>query len=141
MVLGFIFFNFSNKHDQKTTFQGLSLQDAKRVAFNSLIAESIGSVRSVEKRGLEITARTAGAAKNIEVEVDKPLGLTLGQKSGGGVVITVSIKSTKFLTVLTWCSYFVTTNFDSGCGKWWECCKSRTEGWRPGNLHQQLLWG
>uniref|UniRef100_A0A2P2K563 Uncharacterized protein MANES_08G164800 n=1 Tax=Rhizophora mucronata TaxID=61149 RepID=A0A2P2K563_RHIMU len=39
-------------------------------------------------RGLQITARTAGAAKNIEVEVDKPLGLTLGQKSGGGVVIT-----------------------------------------------------
>ena len=42
------------------------------------------------RRGLEITAKTAGAAKNIEVEVDKPLGLTLGQKSGGGVVITVS---------------------------------------------------
>lgn len=42
------------------------------------------------RRGLEINARTAGAAKNIEVEVDKPLGLTLGQKSGGGVVITVS---------------------------------------------------
>lgn len=42
------------------------------------------------RRGLQITARTAGAAKNIEVEVDKPLGLTLGQKQGGGVVITVS---------------------------------------------------
>lgn len=40
------------------------------------------------RRGLEISARTAGAAKNIEVEVDKPLGLTLGQKPGGGVVIT-----------------------------------------------------
>lgn len=48
-------------------------------------------MRSVRKRGLEITARTAGAAKNIEVEVDKPLGLTLGQKQGGGVIITVSI--------------------------------------------------
>lgn len=42
------------------------------------------------RRGLEITARTAGASKSIEAEVDKPLGLTLGQKSGGGVVITVS---------------------------------------------------
>ncbi|KZV23889.1 hypothetical protein F511_23851 [Dorcoceras hygrometricum] len=38
--------------------------------------------------GLEITAKAAGTAKNIEVEVDKPLGLTLGQKTGGGVVIT-----------------------------------------------------
>lgn len=76
---------------QKTSFQGLSLQEAKRVAFNSLVAESIISVKSVSKRGLEITARTAGTAKNIEVEVDKPLGLTLGPKKGGGVVITVSI--------------------------------------------------
>ncbi|KAK4433203.1 hypothetical protein Salat_1082500 [Sesamum alatum] len=73
---------------QKTSFQGLSLQDAKRVAFTSLVAESVSSLKSVGKRGLEITARTAGAAKNIEVEVDKPLGLTLGQKQGGGVVIT-----------------------------------------------------
>lgn len=37
---------------------------------------------------LSIRARTAGASKTIEVEVDKPLGLTLGQKSGGGVTIT-----------------------------------------------------
>lgn len=43
------------------------------------------------RRGLEISARTAGASKTIEVEVDKPLGLTLGQKPGGGVVITVSL--------------------------------------------------
>jgi hypothetical protein len=35
-----------------------------------------------------VNARTA--SKNIEVEVDKPLGLVLGQKPGGGVVITVS---------------------------------------------------
>lgn len=43
-------------------------------------------------RGLDIKARkTAGASKEIEVEVDKPLGLTLGPKpgAGGGVVITV----------------------------------------------------
>lgn len=42
------------------------------------------------RKVLEISARTAGASKSIEVEVDKPLGLTLGQKPGGGVVITVS---------------------------------------------------
>lgn len=42
----------------------------------------------IARRGVEITARAAGAAKNIEVEVDKPLGLTLAQKPGGGVVIT-----------------------------------------------------
>ena len=42
---------------------------------------------------LQIRARTAGASKSIEVEVDKPLGLTLGQKSGGGVIITVSFLS------------------------------------------------
>ncbi|KAL5769907.1 hypothetical protein ACOSP7_014061 [Xanthoceras sorbifolium] len=62
---------------QKTTFQGLSLQEAKRSSSFSYVT-----------RGLEITARTAGASKTIEVDVDKPLGLTLGQKSGGGVVIT-----------------------------------------------------
>lgn len=68
------------------------MQEAKRAVFNSLVLEGIStsSVRSVRKRGLEINART-GTVKNIEVEVDKPLGLTLGQKKGGGVVITVSI--------------------------------------------------
>lgn len=35
-----------------------------------------------------VRARTAGASKTIEVDVDKPLGLALGQKSGGGVLIT-----------------------------------------------------
>ena len=57
--------------------------------FNPLVLEGIGSVTSVKRRGFEVNAR-AGTAKNIEVEVDKPLGLTLGQKQGGGVVITVS---------------------------------------------------
>ncbi|KAL3837980.1 hypothetical protein ACJIZ3_022571 [Penstemon smallii] len=77
-------------HFQKSSFQGLSLQDAKRVVFNSLISESSVVTTSVgRKRGLEITARSSSAAaKNIEVEVDKPLGLTLGQKQGGGVLIT-----------------------------------------------------
>ncbi|KNA05402.1 hypothetical protein SOVF_190720 [Spinacia oleracea] len=72
---------------QKTNFHGLPLQDAKRVLFNPLVAERKNTSTTV-KRGLEISARTSGASKSIEVEVDKPLGLTLGQKSGGGVVIT-----------------------------------------------------
>ncbi|GJP29707.1 hypothetical protein CLOM_g19333 [Closterium sp. NIES-68] len=37
--------------------------------------------------GLMVTARTS-AVKQYEVEVDKPLGLTLGDKPGGGVQIT-----------------------------------------------------
>lgn len=36
-----------------------------------------------------MTAKTAGAAKQYETEVDKPLGLALGQSPGGRVVITV----------------------------------------------------
>nr|GMD20471.1 electron transporter, putative [Ipomoea batatas] len=73
---------------QKTSFQGVSLQDSRRGISNLLLAERGAISLSVTKgrRDLVITARTA--AKNIEVEVDKPLGLTLGQKSGGGVIIT-----------------------------------------------------
>lgn len=41
-----------------------------------------------ERRGLEVTSKTSGASKTVEAEVDKPLGLTLGQKPGVGVVIT-----------------------------------------------------
>uniref|UniRef100_A0A0D9X4P9 Rubredoxin-like domain-containing protein n=1 Tax=Leersia perrieri TaxID=77586 RepID=A0A0D9X4P9_9ORYZ len=63
----------------KTAFNGLSLVDRRWVA-------SVGGGR--RRRVMQVNARTAGAAKNIEVEVDKPLGLTLGQKTGGGVVIT-----------------------------------------------------
>ncbi|KAE9451809.1 hypothetical protein C3L33_16300, partial [Rhododendron williamsianum] len=70
---------------QKTSFQGLYLLDAKRSFSSSFIAAKRSTFR-IPRRRLEITARTA--SKNIEVEVDKPLGLTLGQKSGGGVVIT-----------------------------------------------------
>lgn len=72
---------------QKTAFQGLSLQDAKRGVSSSFLAEKGSSFTSV-RRGLQITARTTGASKTIEAEVDKPLGLTLGQKPGGRVVIT-----------------------------------------------------
>ncbi|EEF42325.1 uncharacterized protein LOC8283059 [Ricinus communis] len=72
---------------QKTTFQGLSLQDARGASSEIFLAEKKKSFSNA-RRGLQITARTTGASKTIEVEVDKPLGLTLGQKSGGGVVIT-----------------------------------------------------
>lgn len=71
----------------KTNFNGVSIRDAKRVTFSSLTVER-KSNSAIVRRGLEINAKTAGASKTIEVEVDKPLGLTLGQKPGGGVVIT-----------------------------------------------------
>ncbi|XXG78114.1 hypothetical protein AAC387_Pa08g2126 [Persea americana] len=71
---------------QKTSFQGLSLSDAKRVFSIVVTKRSSLAVRRKGRGGLEISARTA--SKNIEVEVDKPLGLTLGQKQAGGVVIT-----------------------------------------------------
>lgn len=74
---------------QKTTFRGLSLQEAKRGVSNSFNPLVKNNKSLLKKSGLEITARTA-ASKNIEVEVDKPLGLTLGPKNGGGVLITVS---------------------------------------------------
>lgn len=64
---------------------------------NAFVVESAASASSSSRRGRGrgrryqvISARSgaAGAAKTIEVEVDKPLGLTLGQKQGGGVVVT-----------------------------------------------------
>ncbi|XP_047325619.1 uncharacterized protein LOC124929331 [Impatiens glandulifera] len=80
---------------QRITFHGLPIQDAKNSisSSNSLILLNNNNNKknnnnNSSRRGLEISAKTAGASKNIEVEVDKPLGLTLGQKPGGGVVIT-----------------------------------------------------
>uniref|UniRef100_A0A7N0ZYL0 Rubredoxin family protein n=1 Tax=Kalanchoe fedtschenkoi TaxID=63787 RepID=A0A7N0ZYL0_KALFE len=75
---------------QKTSFTGLSVADSKRGISNSFgLNRSSFTSLGADKTGLPVvTAKTAGAAKNIEVEVDKPLGLTLGQKPGGGVVIT-----------------------------------------------------
>nr|XP_043630376.1 uncharacterized protein LOC122601697 [Erigeron canadensis] len=77
---------------QKTTFQGVSIQDFKRGVSTSFLKSSDKTlVISRGNKGLDIKARkTAGAAKEIETEVDKPLGLTLGPKpgEGGGVVIT-----------------------------------------------------
>lgn len=75
----------------KSSFRGLSLHDAKGLVLNSAPFEGSSIPTGRNKRrggGVEIRARAAGAAKTIEVEVDKPLGLTLGQKQGGGVVIT-----------------------------------------------------
>lgn len=80
--------SFISSHYQKSNFQGLSLQDGKRGCSDIFMPNSSCSTLISVRTGLQVTARTAGAAKTIEVEVDKPLGLTLGQKSGGGVVIT-----------------------------------------------------
>ncbi|WRX24497.1 hypothetical protein QQP08_016984 [Theobroma cacao] len=80
---------FTPYTSQKTAWQGLSLLEAKKGVSGFFLAERKSSFSSSHaRRGLEITARTAGASRTIEVEVDKPLGLTLGQKQGGGVVIT-----------------------------------------------------
>lgn len=76
---------------QKTSLLGLSLHEAKRGVSGSFLGDNKSGSSSIARKRLEITARTAGASKTIEAEVDKPLGLTLGQKNGGGVVITVSI--------------------------------------------------
>lgn len=66
----------------KTGFHGVSLVDTRWAAGH----RRGGGGR---RRLLQVNARST-AAKNIEVEVEKPLGLALGQKPGGGVVITVS---------------------------------------------------
>ncbi|KAJ6795754.1 uncharacterized protein M6B38_160755 [Iris pallida] len=68
-----------------SAFHGLSLREGM-VELNE--RRNGPTVVGVGRRGgLQVNARTA-ASKTIEVEVDKPLGLTLGQKPGGGVVIT-----------------------------------------------------
>nr|CAD1820818.1 unnamed protein product [Ananas comosus var. bracteatus] len=79
----------------RTAFRGVSLAERKWVLSSVQGLKRRGSrngsaaaVGTRSRGGLEISARTAGASKSIEVEVDKPLGLTLGQKPGGGVVIT-----------------------------------------------------
>ncbi|MCI20689.1 rubredoxin family protein, partial [Trifolium medium] len=60
----------------------------KRGLSGSFLSVNKNGSSSIARRRLEITAKTAGASKTVEVEVDKPLGLTLGQKSNGVVVIT-----------------------------------------------------
>ncbi|XP_076923225.1 uncharacterized protein LOC143585292 [Bidens hawaiensis] len=77
---------------QKSIFQGVSLEDAKRgVSVSFIKSNAAAPLISKGNRGsgFEIKSRkTAGG--QIEVEVDKPLGLTLGPKpgAGGGVIIT-----------------------------------------------------
>ncbi|KAI3735500.1 hypothetical protein L6452_14999 [Arctium lappa] len=83
----------SSPQAQKTPFQGLSIQDAKRVGSICFTEKtSLALAVSVTKTGggLPIIKARKTASKQIEVEVDKPLGLTLGPKpgAGGGVVIT-----------------------------------------------------
>ncbi|KAG1359117.1 putative Electron transporter [Cocos nucifera] len=75
--------------NQRSAFHGLQLLERRRVSSIAEGKRSWGRNGAVGgRKGLEISARTAGASKSIEVEVDKPLGLTLGQKPGGGIVIT-----------------------------------------------------
>ncbi|KAK9724089.1 hypothetical protein RND81_05G047400 [Saponaria officinalis] len=71
---------------QKSSILGVCVVDpkTKTLLFPSLVA----AAAATKPRVHNIQARAAGASKSIEVEVDKPLGLTLGQKPGGGVVIT-----------------------------------------------------
>ncbi|PKA47796.1 ferredoxin-nitrite reductase [Apostasia shenzhenica] len=72
---------------QKSCFFGISLwEEMGRISKRTWRRN--GGAGGGERRGLEVTARTAGASKKIEVEVEKPLGLTLGQKPGGGVIIS-----------------------------------------------------
>lgn len=67
-----------------TALQLVASKDRNAIAFLSLkvLLKSLCQLT-------QITAKTAGASKQYETEVDKPLGLTLGSKPGGGVVITV----------------------------------------------------
>ncbi|KAB2612209.1 hypothetical protein D8674_042009 [Pyrus ussuriensis x Pyrus communis] len=88
---------------QKTSFQGLSLGEAKKGVFDSLLVAAgnnrsgLGNYNVGKGRGLRVTARTTGASKSIEAEVDKPLGLTLGQKpgavDGGGNAARAGLKA------------------------------------------------
>lgn len=78
------------------------MQEAKKGVSHWFAAENGEGDGGQWSKGLQIrVAKTAGASKTIEVEVDKPLGLTLGQKSGGGVVITVSF-FIGFVFAVTW---------------------------------------
>lgn len=83
------------------------MEDSKKSASEifAVSERKIGGLNGL--RRFEIKARAA-ASKTIEVEVDKPLGLTLGQKPGGGVVITVSF----FTNSLQWSGIFVNMLFD-----------------------------
>ncbi|KAL2631424.1 hypothetical protein R1flu_016110 [Riccia fluitans] len=70
-----------SRYQLQSSFLGKGLPD---ISVRSLSTSRRNSLTSV----LQIRAKTAGASKTFETEVDKPLGLTLGAKSGGGVVVT-----------------------------------------------------
>lgn len=72
--------NVPNPTQIQTSFYGVSVFQPKK-------ALSIYNKSGVSRMPT-VRARSTGVSRNIEVEVDKPLGLTLGQKSGGGVVVT-----------------------------------------------------
>lgn len=55
--------------------------------FISVLATDNRSSFALMRRVPEITTRTTEATKKFEVEIDKPLGLILGKKLGGRVVI------------------------------------------------------
>lgn len=54
---------------------------ASRIAFSPLPPR-------LRKQQLKVEARTSGAVKEIEMEVDKPLGIELGQKDNGPILVT-----------------------------------------------------
>lgn len=66
----------------QSSFLGKGLPDIR--------VQAVTSKKDFQSRTglLQVRAKTAGASKTFETEVDKPLGLTLGQKSGGGVIVT-----------------------------------------------------
>ncbi|GAQ79302.1 hypothetical protein KFL_000280070 [Klebsormidium nitens] len=67
--------------DLTSSFIGTGLPSLSRPA-KRIKAQASSSNRSA------VVARTAAAGKQIEVDVEKPLGLTLGQKSNGVITIT-----------------------------------------------------
>ncbi|KAJ7539360.1 hypothetical protein O6H91_11G088900 [Diphasiastrum complanatum] len=74
------------KSQLQSSFFGSTLPET-----STRLARSLHYGGSANKRVplFSVRARTAtGQSKTYEAEVDKPLGLTLGQKPGGGVVIT-----------------------------------------------------
>nr|ABK21407.1 unknown [Picea sitchensis] len=71
---------------QTSCFFGMSLFEAKG---GLSISKAYNTNTNITRTGMPLVrARTAGASKSIEVDVDKPLGLALGPKSGGGVLVT-----------------------------------------------------
>ncbi|KAB2598879.1 hypothetical protein D8674_001799 [Pyrus ussuriensis x Pyrus communis] len=83
---------------QKTSFQGLSLGEAKKGVFDSLLVAAennrsgLGNYNVGKGRGLRVTARTTGASKSIEAEAVDGGGnaARAGLKAGEQVLYTSS---------------------------------------------------